>query len=207
VELEWLNEAFQRGGQAVAWLREDWATEWNVRGNVAGRKVVHFAAHGVVDQRWGNLYGCLALTPGQQSRGPEDDGFLTLGDICGLRLGGCELVVLSACQTNLGPEQRGEGVHGLARGFLIAGARRVVASNWQVADEATASLMAVFAGYLAEDLKAGRQPDHAAALHKAKRWMRQYGRESGRGASGQESSQQSWKEPAFWAPFVLIGPQ
>jgi CHAT domain-containing protein len=196
LELEWVNAAYQGAGERVAWLREDWATERNVRGNVAGRRVVHFATHGLVDQRWGNVFGCLALTPGREGEA-EDDGMLTLGEIYGLPMGGCELVVLSACQTNLGPEQRGEGVQGLARGFLVAGARRVVASNWQVADEATAHLMAVFASYVGEDLEAGRAPDYAAALQKAKRWMRSQGRSGGQAA---------WREPFFWAPFVLIGP-
>ncbi|MEM3433857.1 MAG: CHAT domain-containing protein [Candidatus Methanomethyliaceae archaeon] len=191
-ELDWLKEVYQRGGQEVAWLREEWATERNVRRNVAGRRVVHFATHGLVDQRLGNLFGALALTPGRAAEDPRDDGYLTLGEILGLPLGGCELVVLSACGTNVGPEQRGEGVHGLARGFLVAGARRVAASNWQVADEATANLMTIFATYVAEEQKAGRPVDYAAALHKAKRWMRQHGRPD-------------WREPFYWAPFILIG--
>ena len=195
LELDWLNEVFQRGGQKVARLREQWATERNVRGNVAGRRVVHFATHGLVDQSWGNLFGALALTPGSQPDQAQDDGYLTLGEIVELPFGGCELVVLSACSTNVGPEQRGEGVHGLARGFLVAGARRVVASQWEVADEATAHLMAIFAQYVAKDQKAGRPVDHAAALHKAKRWMREHGKEQG------------WQEPFFWAPFILIGPR
>ena len=73
LELDWLNEVFQRGGQKVAWVREQWATEWNVRGNVAGRRLVHFATHGLVDQSWGNLFGALALTPGSQPDHPQDD--------------------------------------------------------------------------------------------------------------------------------------
>ncbi|MCS7239623.1 MAG: CHAT domain-containing protein, partial [Thermoguttaceae bacterium] len=194
IELEWLNVALQRGGWRVAWLREDWATERNVRGNVAGRRIVHFACHGLVDQRMGNLFGCLALTPGKDPSRPGDDGFLTLGEIVGLPLGGCELVILSACRTNVGPEQRGEGVHGLARGFLVAGARRVVASQWEVADQATAYLMAVFAGQLSEQKKAGKPLDHALALHQAKRWLRT------------QRDRPEWGEPFFWASFVLVGP-
>lgn len=192
-ELEWLNAVFQGGEQKVAWLRREWATERNVRGNVAGRRVVHFATHGLADQAWGNLFGGLALTPGPEADDPNDDGFLTLGEIYGLDLKGCELVVLSACDTNVGPEQRGEGIHGLARGFLVAGARRVVATQWEVADEATAHLMTIFATYCMEDQKAGRAPDYAAALQKAKRWMRT------------QREHPEWHEPYYWAPFVLIG--
>ncbi len=148
-----------------------------------------------MDQGWGNLFGALALTPGSQAEEPWDDGYLTLGEIVELPLGGCELVVLSASGTNVGPEQRGEGVHGLARGFLVAGARRVVSSQWEVADEATANLMTIFASYLAEQQKAGQPVDHAAALQKAKRWMREHGKDKG------------WEEPFYWAPIVLIGPR
>ncbi|MEM3433858.1 MAG: CHAT domain-containing protein [Candidatus Methanomethyliaceae archaeon] len=194
-EVTWLSRVFQEGGQEVAWLRREWATEWNVRGNVAGRRVVHFATHGFFDNGWGNLFGALALTPGPEKDRLENDGFLTLGEVYGLDLKSCELVVLSACETNVGPEQRGEGVHGLARGFLIAGARRVVASNWQVADEATANLMTIFATYVAQDQRAGRQPDYAAALQKAKRWMRT------------QKEHPEWQQPYYWAPFVLIGPK
>ena len=104
-------------------------------------------------------------------------------------------MVLSACGTDVGQKQRGEGMHWLAGRFLVADARRIVASQGEVAEEATAHLMTIFAQCVAEEQKAGRPVDHATALHKAKRWMREHGKEHG------------WQEPFFWAPFILIGPR
>jgi CHAT domain-containing protein len=83
----------------------------------------------------------LALTPGAEDTNPADDGFLTVAEIYQLDLKECELAILSACDTNCGPQQRGEGVWALSRGFLVAGSRRVVASNWLVDDGAAASLI------------------------------------------------------------------
>ena len=104
---------------------------------------------------------------------------------------GCQLAILSACDTNVGPEQRGEGVWALSRGFLVAGARRVVASNWLLHDEAGASIVSYFCSIIARAEKEGKQPDYAQALQDAKRWARQ---------------QEKWQNPYHWATFVLIGP-
>ena len=86
-----------------------------------------------------------------------------------MNLKGCELAILSACETNYGPQQRGEGVWALSRGFLVAGSRRVVASNWLVDDEAAATLISYFCSGLAQAEQKGQTPDYADALHKAKR--------------------------------------
>ena len=75
--------------------------------------------------------------------GQPQDGFLRLHEIYNLKLG-ADLVVLSACQTALGMEIKGEGLIGLTRGFMYAGAPRVVASLWNVDDRATAELMKRF---------------------------------------------------------------
>jgi len=102
-----------------------------------------------------------------------------------------ELAILSACQTNYGPQQQGEGVWALSRGFLVAGSGRVVASNWLVDDEAAATLMTYFCQYLATPEKNKRPVDYAEALHQAKRAVRQ---------------QEKWAGPYYWATFVLVGP-
>jgi len=190
-EMQWVAEVFGRAGTKVAWLPRELATEAAVRYNLPGRRIVHFACHGLVDGAWGNLFGALALTPGPNPQDPANDGFLTLGEIYELPLQGCELVILGACQTNVGPQQWGEGVWALSRGFLVAGSRRVVASQWLLDDEAAASMVSVFCAAVAEAHKEGRPPDYAAALQKAKRWVRR---------------QPEWQEPHFWAPLVLIGP-
>ena len=81
-------------------------------------------------------------------QGKPQDGFLRTHDIYNLKLP-AELVVLSACETGLGKEVRGEGIEGLTRGFMYAGARRVMVSLWNVNDKATAALMQrLYAGML-----------------------------------------------------------
>ncbi len=78
----------------------------------------------------------------------------------------------------------------MSRGFLVAGARRVVASNWLVDDEAAASLVSYFCGGAVKTNERDGTSDYAAALHRAKRWVR---------------NQEKWSSPYYWATFVLIG--
>jgi len=105
-------------------------------------------------------------------------------EIYNLRLP-ADVVVLSACQTGLGKEIKGEGLVGLTRGFMYAGAQRVVASLWQVDDLATANLMKRFYRGM---LKDGLRP--AAAL---------------RAAQVEMMNQKRWSSPYFWAAFVIQG--
>ena len=190
-ECKWVAEAFQEKGIGVTRLEGREATEAGVRKALPGRRIVHLACHGVTDQRHGNFYGALALTPGP-GLDLEDDGFLTLGEIYALPLGGCDLAIFSACRTNYGPQQKGEGVWTLSRGFLVAGSRRVVASDWLVNDAAAAATIGYFCSLLARAEKGAGPLDYALALQKAKRWAKQRG---------------EWKAPYYWAPFVLVGPQ
>jgi CHAT domain-containing protein/lipopolysaccharide biosynthesis regulator YciM len=191
MESRWVAEVFAKQGVTTGRIVQAAATEANVRYNVPGRRYVHFACHGLVDQRHGNLFGALALTPGKNPTDPSDDGFLTLGETYELDLAGCDLTILSACQTNFGPQQRGEGTWALSRGFLVAGSRRVVASNWLVDDEAAASLVSYFCAGVAADENAGKTPNLAARLQAAKRWVRE---------------QPKWQSPYHWGAFVLLGP-
>ena len=104
-------------------------------------RIVHFATHGLLDDTYPELSGIvLSLV---DERGRPETGFLRLHEIYQLKMP-AELVVLSACQTGLGKDIRGEGLVGLARGFMHAGAARVVASLWKVDDAATAELMGRF---------------------------------------------------------------
>ena len=112
------------------------------------------------------------------------DGFLGVADVYNARLS-ADLVVLSGCQTGLGQEVRGEGLMGLTRAFLYAGAPRVIVSLWNVNDEATAELMATFYRGLLRD---GKTP--AAALTAAQREMR---------------ARKRWESPYYWAAFVQHG--
>jgi CHAT domain-containing protein len=146
--------------------------------------IVHFATHGLVNQKHPELSGIvLSLV---DERGQPADGYLSLRDIYHLDLP-ADLVVLSACQTGLGKQVRGEGLIGLTRGFMYAGATRVVVSLWRVDDRATAELMKRFYRHM---LGKNKVPA-AAALRRAKIEMA--------GAGG------SWSAPYYWAGFVLQG--
>ena len=106
-------------------------------------RIVHFATHGLFLPDNPSLSGLVFSLVDRQ--GKPARGFLRLEDIYNLDLP-AELVVLSACQTALGKELKGEGMVGLTRGFMYAGSRRVVASLWKVDDFATAALMKRFYG-------------------------------------------------------------
>jgi CHAT domain-containing protein/Flp pilus assembly protein TadD len=153
-----------------------------LNGALAKARIVHFATHGVVDSERPALSSLvLSLV---DEHGVARDGYLRLHDIYNLRLD-AELVVLSACQTALGKEIRGEGLVGLARAFMYTGAPRVVASLWEVNDLATAELMTRFyRGMLTQHLRP------AAALRAAQLEM---------------TKDPRWSAPYYWAGFVLQG--
>ena len=145
-------------------------------------RIVHFATHGLLDSQRPELSG-LVLSLVDENGKPQD-GFLRLRQIYNLRLP-AELVVLSACQTGLGKEVKGEGLVGMTRGFMYAGAARVAASLWQVNDAATAELMKRFyRGMLQEKLRP------AAAL---------------RAAQIEMWKTRQWQSPFYWGAFALQG--
>jgi CHAT domain-containing protein/Tfp pilus assembly protein PilF len=153
-----------------------------IGGQLSDYRYVHFATHGLLDTERPSLSG-LVLAQLDEKKKPQD-GFLRVNDIYNLRLS-ADLVVLSACQTGLGKEVRGEGLMGLTRAFLYAGAPRVVVSLWNVNDRATAELMA---GFYRGMLRDGKRP--AAALREAQLQLRQ---------------QKQWASPYYWAAFVQHG--
>jgi len=149
---------------------------------LAQYRIVHFAAHGISNTAHPELSGIVLslYDKNAQSRA----GFLQLQEIYNLNLP-VELVVLSACNTGVGKEVKGEGLIGLTRGFMYAGAAGVMSSLWRVDDDATAELMRYFYEGI---LKDGLPP--AAALRKAQVKMWQMKR---------------WHSPYYWAAFVLHG--
>jgi CHAT domain-containing protein len=166
-------------------LLGDEASEAEFRRALAKRprwRSVHFACHGFVDQD--NPVLCaLALTPTE-----EDDGFLTVLDVF-RQVIPADLAVLSACETGAGAVVRGDGLHGLVRGFMYAGSPRVIASLWKVDDKATKALMLKF--YELWNPKSGKGGRSAAeALEAAQKHVR---------------SQKKWEHPYFWAAWVLWG--
>jgi tetratricopeptide (TPR) repeat protein len=156
--------------------------EWATSLRLAEYRILHFATHGIINAAHPELSSLvLSLV---DERGRPREGLLRMHDVYNQRLP-VELVVLSACQTALGREFAGEGLVGLTRGFMYAGAKRVVASLWQVDDVATAELMRRFyRGMLVE----GKPP--GAALRSAQMSM---------------MSETRWARPFFWAGFTIQG--
>jgi CHAT domain-containing protein len=169
-------------GNAVEELDFDSSREIATSEALSQYRIIHIATHGLLNSRNPELSGLVFSLVDRQ--GKPQNGFLEAQEIYNLKLG-ADLVVLSACQTALGKEIRGEGLVGLTRGFMYAGVPRVVASLWRVPDQATTELMQKFYRGI---LQQGLQP--AAALRAAQVSM--------------------WKEsrrsaPYYWAGFTLQG--
>jgi CHAT domain-containing protein/tetratricopeptide (TPR) repeat protein len=138
--------------------------------------VLHMAAHGRYDSI-NPLYSSIELAPSEQY-----DGRLEVHEIYSLDLTNLDLIVLSACQTQLGELSAGDELMGLTRAFFFAGTQNVVATLWNVNDQATASLMEHFYTYMAQG------SDKADALRQA-----------------QLDAAKEYPDPYFWAGFVLSG--
>jgi CHAT domain-containing protein len=149
---------------------------------LADFRIVHFATHGLMNSRDPRLSGLVFSLVDRQGR--PQNGFLRAGEVANLNLG-ADLVVLSACQTALGKELRGEGLLGLARAFMYAGAPRVIASLWQVADSATTDLMASFYQALLRDRLLAGEALRSAKLRLLRNSLR--------------------SAPYYWAGFSLEG--
>ncbi len=150
--------------------------------DLSGYRIVHFATHGLLNSEHPELSGIVLSLVNEQ--GQPVNGFLRLNEIYNLNLS-AELVVLSACQTALGKEVRGEGLIGLTRGFMYAGSPRVVASLWKVDDVATAELMKLFYQKM---LQEKMRPAAALRAAKVEMWK-----------------QKRWNAPFYWAAFELQG--
>ncbi len=145
-------------------------------------RYLHFATHGYLDSERAGLSALVLSLVDEQ--GKSQDGFLRAHELYNLNLP-AELVVLSACQTGLGKQIKGEGMIGLTRGFMHAGAARVVVSLWNVNDKATSELMASFYQKM---LKEKQAPAAALRAAQVEMWR-----------------QKVWQKPYYWAAFVLQG--
>ncbi len=187
-----------RLGEGTHVLKAWGATEHEVRSRAAGKRVLHLATHGFVrsdlmrglspNSRSGAWHGVqaernlarghdpmvlagLALAgANKRAGGGADDGIFTALEASHLDLRGTELVVLSACETALGRAASGEGVRGLVHGFRMAGAARVVGSQWRVDDDATRALMTRF--YKLWTTSSASRADPAEALRQAQLHVR-----------------------------------
>jgi CHAT domain-containing protein len=167
--------------KADIWLDLDASENNLLTRDVRSYRILHFATHGLLNTEHPQFTGIVLSLVGDQ----QDDGFLRVNEIFNLRLG-APLVMLSACETGLGREKRGEGIIGLTRAFMYAGAPTVGVSLWAVADRSTARLMTDFyEGYLGTSTATA-----TGALRDAKLKM---------------ISSQQFSAPFYWAPFVIIG--
>ena len=146
-------------------------------------RIIHFGTHGLLNSTHPALSGLILSLVDQQ--GQEQDGFLSAQEIFNLKLP-AELVVLSGCQTGLGKDVKGEGLLSLTRGFMYAGAARVVVSLWEVNDQSTAELMKRFY----QGMLGAERLSPAAALRAAQISLWKTGR---------------WHSPYYWAAFTLQG--
>jgi CHAT domain-containing protein len=140
-------------------------------------RFVHFATHGVFNEE-SPQYSGLILSPDA-----NQNNFLSVSDIFEMNLP-CEMVTLSACSSALGDNVSGEGIVGLTRGFIYAGAQSVCSTLWDVSGESTAEFMTDFYKLLANDI------DKGTALAKTKREM---------------IASSELAHPFFWGAFVLSG--
>lgn len=169
------------GGARMA-LDFDASRDLTLSGELGQYRHVLFATHGWIDEGRPALSSIvLSLV---NNKGDAQNGYLRLNEIYNLNLH-ADLVALSGCQTGLGQELAGEGLVGFMRGFMYAGAPRVVTSLWRVDDDATAELMVNFYRGM---LREGKRP--AEALRAAQLSMLRKGQ---------------WQSPRYWAAFVLQG--
>ncbi|NEU77000.1 CHAT domain-containing protein, partial [Hassallia byssoidea VB512170] len=156
---------------------------WVTNPQLSQYRFLHFATHGFADPNNPELSGIVLSLVDKQGK-PANKGYLRLGDIFNLNFA-ADLIVLSACETGLGKDVNGEGLVGLTRGLMYAGAERVAVSLWQVDDAGTAELMQEF---YTEMLKQGKSPTVALRAAQLKLW---------------ENS--SLQNPYYWSAFTLQG--
>jgi CHAT domain-containing protein len=175
------------GTPADVWLDLD-ASEDNLdTRDISNYRVLHIATHGLLNAERPQFTGLVLSLVGNKS----EDGFLRTDEVFNLHLG-APLVMLSACETGLGKEKRGEGVMGLTRAFMYAGAPTVGVTLWSVADKSTAELMTDFYRRLL-----ATPPPTSSSGVSASAAMRD--------AQLAMITGKKYSAPFYWAPFVLVG--
>jgi CHAT domain-containing protein/Tfp pilus assembly protein PilF len=180
LEVEGISALYPR--QSRTYLGAE-ATEERVKALGKDVRYIHFAVHGLLDERL-PLNSALAMTIPEKTIRGRDNGLLQAWEIFEQVRLDADLVTLSACQTGLGQELSGEGLIGLTRAFLYAGAHSILASLWSVDDFQTMQLMKRFYS----DLRSGKSKDEAL-----------------RGVQMEFLGTRSASSPYYWAGFQLIG--
>lgn len=182
VEINGIASIFQKNDLlSKIYLREKAQESVLKSGELKNYKYLHFPTHGVVDQEHPELSKIYLAAPTD-----DEDGDLHAGEIYNLEID-ADLVCLSACQTGLGKISKGEGIIGLSRALVYAGANNLIVSYWTVSDESTSQLMQSFYSELAKNKG---KDDYAQFLKEAKVKLITSG---------------EYAQPYYWAPFVLIG--
>jgi CHAT domain-containing protein len=169
----------------ISYLGQD-ALEENIKA-LKNPEILHIATHGFFVDDTSSVVSPMIrsglILAGVRNRGSKggDDGILTAYEATNLDLAGTDLVALSACQTGLGEVRNGEGVYGLQRSMIVAGAKNLLMSLWKVDDEATAKLMETFYAMRAEK-------DNVAAFRDAQIKLREI-----------------YPEPFYWGAFIMLG--
>jgi CHAT domain-containing protein len=164
-------------------VREQRIKELSRSGALASYAVLHLALHGYYDAEFPAMSSVVfSEVCGTDTGSRSEDGYLSVEEVTGLRLR-AELVNLSACETGLGKLVKGDGVVGLSRAFMVAGANRVGVTLWPVDDEATKEIMVrVYRRMAGEGMRL------AEALAVTKREF---------------IKSADFSDPYFWSPFVL----
>jgi CHAT domain-containing protein/tetratricopeptide (TPR) repeat protein len=180
-EVDAIEALFKAKGIRCEVLTNTLANETAIKDeDLKNYSLVHFATHGIVDEENPDLSRIFLQNDSQ-----AEDGNLYSGEIYNLHLN-ANLVTLSACQTGLGKISKGEGVIGLSRALVYAGAKNIIVSFWSVADESTSELMTRFYKTLLQEK--GRS--FTEGLREAKLEL---------------ISKEKYAAPYYWAPFILIG--
>ena len=155
----------------------------SIEGTLLDYPIIHFACHGFFDD---NLTPQAALVlseaSGLLSKESKEDGYLSIEDIALLQLN-AKMVMLSACQTGLGQLRRGDGMTGLARSFMVAGANNVGVSLWEIDDEATSEFM---------------WNVYSKVIHKKMNFRDAY-----REVKEEFRNSTMWNHPFYWAAFTM----
>ncbi len=151
--------------------------------SITQTKYIHLATHGFVNSERPELSG-VQLSPLQ---GDDQKGMLYSNEVYGMKLK-CDLLILSACETGLGKIMKGEGIVGLSRAFLYAGASNLIVSLWKVSDNSTSQMMVEFYKQMLAPENANL--NYAELLQKAKHSL---------------INDKSYSRPYYWAPFIVIG--
>ncbi len=169
-------------GDRLAVFDFDANYNWATGNSLNQFRILHFATHGFVNDENPELSGIVLSLVNKQ--GKDIRGYLRLGDLFNLDYP-ADLIVLSACETGLGKDIKGEGLVGLTRGLMYAGAERLVVSLWQVDDRGTAVFMQEF---YQEMLQNGKSASEALRATQLKMW-----------------NQEKWRNPNYWAAFAFLG--